>query len=351
ILTTIGVDPNAGIYPLAYAVVESKTKQSWIWFFDCLVDDLELFRNLNLTFFTDMQKGIIPALAETFPATKHKYCLKHIYDNIMLQWRGKIFKELLWRCATATIVSHFDRFMKELKSVNKDVYDCNYRGLTSYILIAARPHCDVLLNNMCEVLNRQLLDGRDKPIITCLEFIREYLMKRIVIVEQSIFSSCYLFRNLFSSNTMGDVNPIRAIRDYSKPSHEATGIPLSSSRTIDQTAGGRLCNRNAKESWALLDGLALYDNESWNGPRDFAKAVKAVSSHQDVPSTFDHRLIEFKNQVQRLMKAYIAPMQPTQVNKITSSCKICSDPHDTQYCMEYPEQAFVDYASSRTDEA
>ncbi|GJW32582.1 hypothetical protein Tco_0052614 [Tanacetum coccineum] len=50
------------------------------------------------------------------------------------------------------------------------------------------------------------------------------------------------------------------------------------------------------------------------------------------------------------MEAYIAPMQPTQVNKITSSCEICSGPHDTQYCMENPEQAFVEYASSRINE-
>ncbi|GKD12185.1 hypothetical protein Tco_1196592 [Tanacetum coccineum] len=50
------------------------------------------------------------------------------------------------------------------------------------------------------------------------------------------------------------------------------------------------------------------------------------------------------------MEAYLAPTQPTQVNKITTSCEICSGPHDTQYCMENPEQAFVEYASSRTDE-
>ncbi|GKA43352.1 hypothetical protein Tco_0736076 [Tanacetum coccineum] len=49
------------------------------------------------------------------------------------------------------------------------------------------------------------------------------------------------------------------------------------------------------------------------------------------------------------MEAHLAPMQLTQVNKITSSCEICSGPHDTQYCMENPEQAFIDYASSRTD--
>ncbi|GKB53305.1 MAK10-like protein, partial [Tanacetum coccineum] len=49
--------------------------------------------------------------------------------------------------------------------------------------------------------------------------------------------------------------------------------------------------------------------------------------------------------------SHLAPKQPTQVNKITTSCEICSGPHDTQYCMEDPKQAFVEYASSRTDEA
>lgn len=52
--------------------------------------------------------------------------------------------------------------------------------------LSGRAHSDVLLNNMCEVLNRQLIDGRDKPIITCLEYIREYLMKKIVNVQMVI---------------------------------------------------------------------------------------------------------------------------------------------------------------------
>ncbi|GJR35433.1 hypothetical protein Tco_1211117 [Tanacetum coccineum] len=43
------------------------------------------------------------------------------------------------------------------------------------------------------------------------------------------------------------------------------------------------------------------------------------------------------------------PLAPT--NKITTSCEICSGPHDTRYCMEDPEHAFVEYASSYTDEA
>ncbi|GJV87771.1 mutator type transposase [Tanacetum coccineum] len=82
--------------------------------------------------------------------------------------------------------------MEELRSLNKEVYDW-LKGIPPHHCarshFSGRPHCDVLLNNMCEVLNKQLLDGRDKPIITCLEFIRQYLMKRIVIVQQLINKS------------------------------------------------------------------------------------------------------------------------------------------------------------------
>ncbi|GKE59028.1 hypothetical protein Tco_1498213, partial [Tanacetum coccineum] len=92
-------------------------------------------------------------------------------------------------------------------------------------------------------------------------------------------------------------------------------------------------------------------NRPVNDPRDFAKPIKEIVLPQDVLSTSDRRLIELETQVQCLMETHLAPKQPTQVNKITTSCEICSGPHDTQYYMEDPEQAFVEYAFSRTDEA
>ncbi|GJX49363.1 MAK10-like protein [Tanacetum coccineum] len=44
------------------------------------------------------------------------------------------------------------------------------------------------------------------------------------------------------------------------------------------------------------EDLTLYDNESWNDPRDFAKPFKAIFLPQDVPSTSDCRLIKLENQ-------------------------------------------------------
>ncbi|GJU66133.1 mutator type transposase [Tanacetum coccineum] len=152
ILTAVGVDPNNGIYPLAYAVVESESKDSWKWFLDCLGDDLELFRNSNFTFISDRQKGVIPAIAENFPNAEHRFCLKHIYDNMKLSWRGKFYKEMLWKCATASTIQKFDKRMEEMKNHNLEAYE--------WLRKIPPQHWA-----------RQLLDGRDKPIITCLEYI------------------------------------------------------------------------------------------------------------------------------------------------------------------------------------
>ncbi|GKC56810.1 hypothetical protein Tco_1084408 [Tanacetum coccineum] len=170
---------------------------------------------------------------------------------------------------------------------------------------------------------------------------------------------------------MGDDNPIRTLGDYSKPSHEgykntiellvgnnvlAIGLnvflhdPSPHGRILlPDSLRGKLRDLNPKESWAILEDLSLYDNESWNDPRDFTKPVKAITLPQDVPSISDRCLIELENQVQCLMEAYLASTQLTQVNKITTSCKICNGPHDTYNCMEGPEKACVDYTSSHAN--
>ncbi|GJX13251.1 hypothetical protein Tco_0205009 [Tanacetum coccineum] len=136
---------------------------------------------------------------------------------------------------------------------------------------------------------------------------------------------------------MGDANPIRTLRYYSKPSHDGYR------NTIELPV-----RNNVGPSHSLQRKVGMTH-------RDFAIAGQGQSHLPQMffffPSTFDCRLIELKNQVQCLMEAHLALTQPTQVNKITSSCEIFSGPYDTQYCMENPKQAFVEYASSRTDEA
>ncbi|KAI3729045.1 hypothetical protein L6452_17692 [Arctium lappa] len=189
LLTAVGVDPNNDTYPLAYAVVEAETKNSWNWFLEYLGDDLELGRNSNFTFISDRQKGIIPAIAKVFPNVEHRFCLRHIHENMKQQWKGKAYKDHLWKCATTTNVPLFDKSMADFKSFNDKAYEWLLQippQHWSRSHFSGRCHCDILLNNICEVFNRQLIDARDQPIITTLEYIREYLMKRIMKVDKMI---------------------------------------------------------------------------------------------------------------------------------------------------------------------
>ncbi|KAF5760233.1 putative transposase, mutator type, transposase, MuDR, plant, MULE transposase [Helianthus annuus] len=94
-LTAVGLDPNNGIYPLAYGIVEAENKGSWIWFLQCIKDDLDLPDHANFTFIPDRQKGIIPAITQVFPAAEHRFCVRHIWQNMKLQWRGVAFKDCL----------------------------------------------------------------------------------------------------------------------------------------------------------------------------------------------------------------------------------------------------------------
>ncbi|GJT13851.1 hypothetical protein Tco_0860893 [Tanacetum coccineum] len=131
LLTSVGIDANHGIYP-----------------------------------------GILLAIAQVFPNAEHRFYVRHIYENFKAQQKDNQFRELVWKCAAATTVPYFDKQIGKLKNLDE-----------------GRAHCDVLLNYLCEVFNRQLLDGRDVPIITCLEFVRDYLMKRIVNVKKVISKS------------------------------------------------------------------------------------------------------------------------------------------------------------------
>ncbi|XP_071729275.1 uncharacterized protein [Rutidosis leptorrhynchoides] len=192
LLTVVGVDSNNGIYHVAYAIVEKETYNSWLWFSNNLGEDLDLNERSNFTFISDRQKGLLPAIERLYPFAKHRYCLRHIHENMKKNYSGVAYKQMLWKCATTTTVPHFKQEMQKLKDFSEGCHK---------FLADIQPHhwarshfsgktmTDVLLNNMCEVLNRWLVDARDKPIITALEYIREYLMKRIVTVNNMISKS------------------------------------------------------------------------------------------------------------------------------------------------------------------
>ncbi|KAK4400731.1 hypothetical protein Sango_1179200 [Sesamum angolense] len=183
LLSTVSIDPNNNFFPICYAVVMKENKDTWDWFLTLLKMDLNVEECGPITFMSDKQKGLVGALQELFRNAEHRFCVRHLHSNVKnYGFRGLTLKNILWKAARATTVNEFTRRMQEMKDLDEGAFawfnDKNHKEW-SRSHFSCYPRCDILLNNACESFNSNILEARDKPILSMLEWIMEYLMQRL----------------------------------------------------------------------------------------------------------------------------------------------------------------------------
>ncbi|GKA29565.1 MAK10-like protein [Tanacetum coccineum] len=80
---------------------------------------------------------------------------------------------------------------------------------------------------------------------------------------------------------------------------------------IDRAADGKLRDKNADESWEIIENLALYDHERWNDSTEFVKLVKAISMPQGTSKMPDRILLELEDQINFLLKGPRPTLRPS----------------------------------------
>ena len=127
-------------------------------------------------------QGLILAMEMLFPTVEHRICVKHIYNNFKLNFKGLELKAALWSCAVATTTREFEKRMQDMKELDKEAWE--------YLIdiqptqwtkshFTSRTIFDCYVNNLSESFNSMILEARDKPIIAMLEWIRVRLMTRM----------------------------------------------------------------------------------------------------------------------------------------------------------------------------
>ena len=138
-----------------------------LWMFsDCIYDN----------------QGLIPAMEMLFPTVEHRFCVKHIYNNFKLNFKGLELKATLWRCVAATTAREFENRMQDMKELDKEAWEYlahiqPIQWTKSHFTPKAISNCYV--NNLSESFNSMILKTRDKPIIAMLEWIMVRLMTRM----------------------------------------------------------------------------------------------------------------------------------------------------------------------------
>ncbi|KAI5324027.1 hypothetical protein L3X38_033100 [Prunus dulcis] len=183
-LSAIGIDANNGMFPIAFAVVETESRDTWIWFLEIFFNDVGVRGTGNgWVFIIDKQKGLGQAIEALKPDAEHRHCVRHLHNNFKLAGHGSLaLKQRLWSVARSKTLPWWEAEMENIMEMSAPTHAwLQDRPAIHWSMphFTTGPKCDILLNNLCECFNSAILEARDKPIITMVERIRTYLMLRV----------------------------------------------------------------------------------------------------------------------------------------------------------------------------
>ena len=75
-----------GLFPVAFAIVDSETTANWSWFVHELGKVVD--GKCQITFISDRNLGLLEAMPKVVPSVHHGYCLQHLKSNLRDQMKG-----------------------------------------------------------------------------------------------------------------------------------------------------------------------------------------------------------------------------------------------------------------------
>ncbi|KAM1346514.1 hypothetical protein ACFX13_036556 [Malus domestica] len=205
LLVAVGIDANDNMYPIAYAVAELETKESWCWFLQLLIEDLG---------------------------------------------PGQALKDKLWSAAMASNEVDFNCEMEKLKELDEEAYkwlkkrDPNMWARHRFSL---KIKCDMLLNNLCECFNSWILAARDKPILTMLEMIKCKIMRRLQ-VKRDLISK---FEGPVCPKIQGKLEKNKTLSRRFKPVYCDSGVFQVGDSLVDQHSVNLWTKTCSCKRWVL----------------------------------------------------------------------------------------------------
>lgn len=102
-------------------------------------------------------KGLVPAIADEFPDSEHRFCVRHLYQNFRVLFKGETLKNQLWAIARSNSVPRWNENMEKMKTLDLEAFRYVEEippNQWCRAFFSEFPKCDVLLNNTSEVFNK-----------------------------------------------------------------------------------------------------------------------------------------------------------------------------------------------------
>lgn len=180
LLSATSFDPDGGLFPLAFGVVDAENDESWSWFISELRKALEVkTKNIpwQITFLSDGQKGISDAVRRKFPKSSHAFCLRYLGETISREFKNPRLVHLLYKAAYATTALDFKEKMAEIEEVSSEAWKWLQQfPPSSWALVYFE---GIRFGQLCsniEDFNKWISETRELPIILVIEQIHHKLI-------------------------------------------------------------------------------------------------------------------------------------------------------------------------------
>ena len=122
LLIATSIDANGHIFPLAFAIVEEESSDSWSWFLYIL--RTQVTQREGICLISDRHAGIQAAIRDPSvgwspPYAHHRYCLRHVASNFNDKYRNKMLKDLVYRAGSQHQPRKYEACMTKLKQLDE----------------------------------------------------------------------------------------------------------------------------------------------------------------------------------------------------------------------------------------
>ncbi|XP_042019266.1 uncharacterized protein LOC121767103 [Salvia splendens] len=170
LLAAVGYDANKNCLPVAFAIVDEETNESWSWFLN-LVRVHIIKHDQEVYIISDKHQGIINAMKsdvwKKVPVGYHRYCLIHVRLNVLQRHKGPGVKKWVWIMGEVIEERRYWTARRELEKVSPEAL--RYLETTIDRSQWTMAHDEFrrwgqTSTNMAECYNNVLSSARELPI-------------------------------------------------------------------------------------------------------------------------------------------------------------------------------------------
>ncbi|XP_010533118.1 PREDICTED: uncharacterized protein LOC104808957 [Tarenaya hassleriana] len=128
LLTASALDGDDGVLPVAFALVDIETGETWRWFLEQL--RLAIPSSRTLTFVSDREKELASSVLEIFENSHHGYSIHYLMEDFMRNLRGPFHGDgkpslpyYLLAAARADRLDGFKIYSEHIKRISPKAYD------------------------------------------------------------------------------------------------------------------------------------------------------------------------------------------------------------------------------------